>query len=167
MQRRRIECVLTGERTGCRQMDLVLRRRIVGLVAAVRQNLDAHTGTELGNQLILGDICFFKSRKFRHTLDITGVKYGDGRHGAVAYDALSGESRYLYGKDHSTSFHGTGDIFSSVVCGGITKGMNVFDAVNLATDYIYCSIKNTPTDLDYEPNGVNFQKHLEMLINAK
>ena len=65
------------------------------------------------------------------------------------------------------SYSGTGDIFSSVVCGGITKGMSVFDAVTLAADFIYCSIINTPTELDYEPNGVNFQKHLEMLINAK
>ena len=65
------------------------------------------------------------------------------------------------------SYSGTGDIFSSIVCGGITKGMSVSDAVILATDFIYCSIINTPTELDYEPNGVNFQKHLEMLINAK
>lgn len=65
------------------------------------------------------------------------------------------------------SFSGTGDIFSSIVCGGITKGMDIFDAVKLATNFIYCSIKNTPTNLDYEPNGVNFQSSLEMLINAK
>ncbi len=65
------------------------------------------------------------------------------------------------------SYSGTGDIFSSVVCGGLVNGMNVFDAVTLATDFIYCSIVNTPTKLDYEPNGVNFQKHLEMFINAK
>lgn len=45
--------------------------------------------------------------------------------------------------------------------------MSVFDAVTLAADFIYCSIINTPTELDYEPNGVNFQKHLEMLVNAK
>ena len=65
------------------------------------------------------------------------------------------------------SYSGTGDIFSSVVCGGLVNGMNVFDAVTLATDFIYCSIVNTPTKLDYEPDGVNFQKYLEMLINAK
>lgn len=64
-------------------------------------------------------------------------------------------------------YSGTGDIFSSVVCGGITKGMSVFDAVTLATNFIYCSIMDTPTTLTYEPDGVNFQKHLEMLINAK
>ena len=65
------------------------------------------------------------------------------------------------------SYSGTGDIFSSIVCGGVTRGMDVFDAVILATDFIYCSITNTPTMLNYEPNGVNFQKNLEMLINAK
>ena len=65
------------------------------------------------------------------------------------------------------SYSGTGDIFSSIVCGGITKGMNVTNAVSLATEFIYNSIKSTPTSLDYEPNGVNFQNQLEMLINAK
>ena len=49
------------------------------------------------------------------------------------------------------SYSGTGDIFSSVVCGGVVNGMDVFDAVSLATEFIYFSIKNTPTDLDYEP----------------
>ena len=65
------------------------------------------------------------------------------------------------------SYSGTGDIFSSIFCGGITKGMDVLDVVTLATDFIYNSIKSTPTKLDYEPDGVNFQKHLEMLINEK
>ena len=65
------------------------------------------------------------------------------------------------------SYSGTGDIFSSIVCGGIAKGMNVTNAVSLATEFIYRSIKGTPTSLEYEPNGVNFQNQLEMLINAK
>jgi pyridoxine kinase len=65
------------------------------------------------------------------------------------------------------SFSGTGDIFSSVVCGAVTKGVGIIDAVRLATSFITESIKNTPTDLNYEPDGVNFQKHLGMLINAK
>lgn len=67
----------------------------------------------------------------------------------------------LYG-----NYSGTGDIFSSVVCGGIASGKSVTDAVTLATEFITKSIKSTPTELAYEPDGVNFQKHLEMLINA-
>ncbi|MBR5321211.1 MAG: pyridoxamine kinase [Clostridia bacterium] len=65
------------------------------------------------------------------------------------------------------SYSGTGDIFSSIVCGAITNGKSVNDAVSLASQFITKSIKNTPTKLDYEPDGVNFQSSLEMLINAK
>ena len=65
------------------------------------------------------------------------------------------------------SYSGTGDIFSSIVCGAIMNGKCVNDAVSLATDFITKSIKSTPTKLNYEPDGVNFQKHLEVLINAK
>ena len=65
------------------------------------------------------------------------------------------------------SYSGTGDIFSSIVCGAVTNGIDILDAVTLATKFITESIKITPTDRDYEPCGVNFQKKLEMLINAK
>ena len=98
------------------------------------------------------------------TVIITGVKTDNEICNIIVEEGSVNlvKSRLLNG-----SFSGTGDIFSSIVCGGITKGMDIFDAVNLATDFIYCSIKKTPTELDYEPNGVNFQKNLEMLINAK
>lgn len=98
------------------------------------------------------------------TVIVTGIK----RNGKIKTLAI--EKDRIHTTNHKLlngSYSGTGDIFSSVVCGGITKGMSVFDAVTLAADFIYCSIINTPTELDYEPNGVNFQKHLEMLINAK
>ena len=95
---------------------------------------------------------------------ITGVKSSDEICNIIVEKGSVSlvKSRLLKG-----SYSGTGDIFSSIVCGGITKGMSVFDAVTLATDFIYNSIKSTPTELDYEPDGVNFQKHLEMLINEK
>ncbi len=65
------------------------------------------------------------------------------------------------------SFSGTGDIFSSIVCGAVVNGKSVQDAVRLASDFIEKSIKNTPSDKAYEPDGVNFFSALEMLINAK
>lgn len=64
------------------------------------------------------------------------------------------------------SYSGTGDIFSSIVCGAVTNGKTVTESVKLATDFISKAIKNTPTKFDYEPDGVNFQDCLEMLINA-
>ena len=98
------------------------------------------------------------------TVVVTGVKTNDEIFNIIVTEngADVVNSTLLKG-----SYSGTGDIFSSIVCGGITKGMGIFDAVKLATDFIYHSIKNTPTTLDYEPSGVNFQSSLEMLINAK
>ena len=98
------------------------------------------------------------------TVIVTGIKH-NGR-----IKTLTVEKERIYTTNHKLlngSYSGTGDIFSSIVCGGITKGMDVFDAVNLATNFIYCSIMDTPTTLTYEPDGVNFQKSLEVLINAK
>lgn len=95
---------------------------------------------------------------------VTGIKHS----GKIK--TLTIKKDQMYTTNHKLlkgSYSGTGDIFSSIVCGGITKGMDLFDAVSLATNFIYCSIMDTPTELDYEPQGVNFQKYLEMLINAK
>lgn len=65
------------------------------------------------------------------------------------------------------SFSGTGDIFASIVCGEVTNGKSVKYAVELATKFIYESIKSTPSGNGYEPNGVNFQTHLEVLTNEQ
>ena len=94
---------------------------------------------------------------------ITGVKYGDGRHGAVAYDAESGERRYLYGEDQPTSFHGTGDIFSSVLCGALVKGDDVFTATQKAVDFTVACIAHTIPDKENHPYGVKFEECLHLL----
>ena len=98
------------------------------------------------------------------TVVITGIKNNDEILNLIVdkNGARPVKSMLLNG-----SYSGTGDIFSSIVCGAVTKGMDFSDAVTLATNFISESIKSTLTDLSYEPDGVNFQTHLEMLINAK
>ncbi len=95
---------------------------------------------------------------------ITGVKYGDGRHGALALDAESGESRYLYGEDQVCRFHGTGDIFSSVLCGALVKGENVYDATQEAVDFTVACIAHTAPDRENHPYGVKFEECLHLLV---
>lgn len=99
-----------------------------------------------------------------HTVIVTGIKAKDEITNLIVQKSgtRTVKSTLLGG-----SFSGTGDIFSSVVCGAVTKGASVFDAVSLAAQFISKSIKSTPTKLQYEPEGVCFQNHLEMLINEK
>ncbi len=95
------------------------------------------------------------------TVIVTGVKMnGEIVNVIVEKDAVETVTEtHLKG-----SFSGTGDIFASVVCGEITNGKSVKDAVLLATKFIVKSIESTETDKDYEPAGVNFQTQLGMLI---
>ncbi len=94
---------------------------------------------------------------------ITGVKYGDGRHGALAYDAAVGEYRYLYGKNLDCYFHGTGDLFSSVLCGALTKGEDVYCATQRAVDFTIACIAHTLPDRENHPYGVKFEECLHLL----
>ena len=94
---------------------------------------------------------------------ITGVKYGDGRHGALAYDSETCEYRYVYGDDMSCSFHGTGDIFSAVLCGALAKGENVFDSTQKAVDFTVACIAQTIPDRENHPYGVKFEECLHLL----
>ncbi len=112
----------------------------------------------------IGNLAFSLLNKTTKTVVVTGIKSDDEIINLLVDKSGTNavKSTLLNG-----SYSGTGDIFSSIVCGAVTKGMDMVDAVTLATDFICESIKSTPTDLNYEPDGVNFQKHLEMLINAE
>lgn len=59
---------------------------------------------------------------------------------------------------------GTGDVFSSVVCGMIVKGFDFKYAVEKASDFVYKTIKYT-SNFDVDPNeGVMFEALLRELI---
>lgn len=98
------------------------------------------------------------------TVIVTGVKKENEIHNIIVDKNGTSvvKSRLLDG-----SYSGTGDLFSSVVCGAVVNGKFVYDAVKLAAEFIKKSIENTPSQNGYAPDGVNFQTELEMLINEK
>lgn len=93
---------------------------------------------------------------------ITGVRLGE-RHGALAYDSKIGEYRYISTPHLPCSFHGTGDVFSSTLCGALTGGKNVYDATQTAVDFTFACIERTLPDKDAHPYGVKFEECLGML----
>lgn len=115
----------------------------------------------------LGEICALASSLLSETTKaviVTGIKKDNYIYNVIAEKDGHGlaQSELLNG-----SYSGTGDIFSSVICGSMINGNTVFDSTRIATDFILKSIKSTPTTEGYGPDGVNFQEHLEALYNAK
>lgn len=67
------------------------------------------------------------------------------------------------GKLSGDYFSGTGDIFSSIITGGILRGMSLCDATALATEFIStCALD---TNSGAANDGVNFERFLHLLTD--
>lgn len=112
-------------------------------------------------------IAEYASRLLSVTLSaviVTGVIIGEEIYTlTVTKDGVNTISSKRYGGSYS----GTGDIFSSVICAELVNGKNVFEAVELAVKFLENSIADAYREGNKSPDGVNFQKYLEMIISAK
>ena len=64
------------------------------------------------------------------------------------------------------SFHGTGDVFASVIVGSYVRTGDLFKAIDLAVKFVPEAIKATLEDETPITYGVHFEKVLHLLINA-
>lgn len=84
---------------------------------------------------------------------LIGNMYLDGSR--TYYDAIP----YI-GKSYS----GTGDLFASVIMGGMMRGEDLRKSVQLAESFLTAAIKDTFLEQTPEEAGVNFEKYLKMLL---
>lgn len=97
---------------------------------------------------------------------LTGVSKNEGKVGAVCFDYNTKE-KYYYELDLIDGYyHGTGDVFASVLTGAITKGKSLKESMEIAVDVTVDSIKQT---IKYEgidfKYGVCFEESLSLFIN--
>ena len=64
-------------------------------------------------------------------------------------------------------FHGTGDIYSSTLFGGLINGLSFLEAGILAVKFVTKAIKNTLDVADSHWYGVCFEPCLKLLTNYK
>ena len=92
---------------------------------------------------------------------LTGVSFEAGKVGVVSYDSLTGEYFAYFNEKVPRTFHGTGDIFSSVVMGGLMRGLSMEEALKLAVDYTLECIRITNKDETWY--GVEFERAIPLL----
>ncbi len=96
---------------------------------------------------------------------ITGVTLDNGNFGFIGLDPKSGEF-FEYGTPKvNYKSHGTGDLFAATFTGALTRGMNCFDALKLAADFVSRCIENTYNDPDRVNYAVNFEAELPWLTD--
>ena len=74
---------------------------------------------------------------------LTGVGFGVGRVGAACYDAGIGWVGFVLQEEIPGHFHGTGDLFASVLLAGLLHGKSLEASVRIAVNFTAESVRRT------------------------
>ncbi len=93
---------------------------------------------------------------------LTGVSFDDKYLGVYAYD---GKEYFSYFREKlPVSFHGTGDVFASTLCGALAIGKSLEKSLQIAVDYTVECIAVTMENPNHNFYGVEFEKAIPYLI---
>jgi pyridoxine kinase len=98
---------------------------------------------------------------------LTGVSLEEGKTGVMGYERATGEYYLYQNKKIDAAYHGTGDLFSSIVIGEIMKGLDWRDALRIAADHTAHTIEVTLKNPAEPWYGVDFEATMPELISAK
>ncbi len=96
------------------------------------------------------------------TAVLTGVSFQPDRLG-VAYLDRSGKEFSYFTHRCAQSYHGTGDLYSSTVLGGLMRGLDLGDALALAADFVVTCIEATAVSDSARWYGVEFESQIPAL----
>ena len=95
---------------------------------------------------------------------LKGVSFDDKKIGIVSYDSQNKKISWYFHERMPQSFHGTGDIFASVLTGALVRGFELQDACRLAADFVVEAIRATLSHKDYNWYGVDFESAIPYLV---
>ncbi len=96
---------------------------------------------------------------------LTGVSFDSVNIGAYSYNSITDDFYYYSRENVPTNFHGTGDVFASTLCGGLTIDSPLNNAISTAVDFTVESIKKTVANPNHNWYGVDFESALPYLID--
>ena len=98
------------------------------------------------------------------TVVLTGVSLSEGKTGVMGFDTEK-QTYFTYQNDRvPAAYHGTGDIYSSVVVGALMRGISWQDAVRIAADYTARTIEVTLENPAKPWYGVDFEATIPDLL---
>lgn len=98
------------------------------------------------------------------TAVLTGISLEQGKLGAYGYDSVANKFFSYYREHLPVSFHGTGDVFASTMCGALALGKSAEESSAIAVDYTVQSMLETLKEENHNTYGVNFEQALPYLV---
>lgn len=103
----------------------------------------------------------------RRSVVLTGVSDGENRVGAACFDRKSGRRGLAMAERVPGEYHGTGDIFASVLTGALVKGAELEDAAARAAQFVSACAERTLAQAYPQREGVDFEPLLGLLTGEK
>lgn len=104
------------------------------------------------------------SNEGRRSVVLTGYRSRTGYTGSLCLDAESGSLTVTENPCVEVSFPGTGDLFASVLCGGLMQGKPLAESAALAENFVHACIVRTAEQGLPRFHGVDFEPLLGKLI---
>ena len=92
---------------------------------------------------------------------LTGAPFGDMLYTSVLDE--SGKFEIIKQKKLPTNMHGTGDTFTSVLCGKMLNGVSLIESAKIATDFVSYAMEYSYGVEDFIVRGVVFEPLLHKL----
>ena len=100
----------------------------------------------------------------RRSVALTGASLRPGKTGALCFDAASGRTEAVQTDFVAHEFHGTGDVFASVLTGALVQGKPLAAAALQAAEFVRaCAVRTAQEQLPMR-EGVDFEPLLGLLI---
>ena len=96
---------------------------------------------------------------------LKGISFDDKKIGIASYDSDSQKTIWYFHERMPQNFHGTGDIFASVLTGALVRDFSLDKACRLAADFVVEAIKAPLSHKDYNWYGVDFESVLHLLTS--
>lgn len=93
----------------------------------------------------------------RRSVVLKGVSLAEDMLGAVCYDREGDTVSFVSAKKVDEQFHGTGDLFASVLTGALVRGKTLHDAAQLAADFVSLTAAHTAAQDIPKREGVDFE----------
>ncbi|MBR3865047.1 MAG: pyridoxamine kinase [Clostridia bacterium] len=94
---------------------------------------------------------------------LTGVSFEKDKLGVAVYDTNTQETFYYFQTLIAHNFHGTGDVYSSCVAGGLSIGLSIEESSSLAVDFTVDAMKKSYDERNEHWYGVYFERSLSYL----
>ena len=101
--------------------------------------------------------CEALSRKGRRSVVLTGVSLAEDAVGAACFDRDRGTVEFVSAPLVEGQFHGTGDLFASVLAGGLVRGWSLAEAAGLAAAFVSQCARRTKEEGTPRREGVDFE----------